>query len=146
MPEKLHDALEPFYEATLCSEGNDNTLSEWFYSLDYVLDCADRSKNEFKMLADENPGSEEYKVLQAASAAAWLKIEDYYKKADESAAYYAACVLNPAIKWSWFEQRWSDDENKAFWLEGNPAKKKRNWNQGPGSRALGRRVQGPIWL
>src|SRR6266516_1575306 len=42
--EKLHDALEPFYEATLCSEGNSNTLSEWVYTLDYVLDSVDGSK------------------------------------------------------------------------------------------------------
>ena len=120
--EKLHDSLEPFYEATLCSQGNNNTLSEWFYTLDYVLDSIDRSKNEFETLAGENPKSEEYVFLQAASAAAWLKTEDYYKKADESAAYYAASVLDPAFKWSWFEDRWGKDKVKKFWLEGHPAK------------------------
>ena len=64
--EKLHDALEPFYEATLCSEGNNNTLSKWFYTLDYVLDSIDKSKIEFEALASENPESEEYSFLQAA--------------------------------------------------------------------------------
>src|SRR5271154_1051598 len=92
-----------------------------FYTLDYVLDCIDGSKNEFETLAGENPGSDEYVFLQAASAAAWLKTEDYYKKADESAAYYAASVLNPAFKWSWFEDRWGKDEVKKIWLEGHPA-------------------------
>ena len=121
--EKLHDALEPFYEATLCSEGNNNTLSEWFYTLDYVLDSAEKSKIEFDALADENPKSEEYAFLQAASAAGWLKTVDYYKKADESAAYYAVSVLDPAFKWSWFEDRWGNDKVKKFWLDGNPAKK-----------------------
>jgi len=120
--EKLHDALEPFYEATLCSEGNDNTLSEWFCTLDYVLDSVDGSKNEFEELAGENPKSEEYTFLQAGAAAAWLKTEAYYGKADESAAYYAASVLNPAFKWSWFEERWGNDEVKNVWLEGDPAK------------------------
>jgi hAT family C-terminal dimerisation region len=119
--ERLHDSLEPFYEATLCCEGNDNTLSEWFYTLDYVLDSIDRSKNEFEELARDNPESEDYAFLQAASAAAWLKTEDYYKKVDESAAYYAASVLNPAFKWSWFEDRWGNDTVKRFWLEGNSA-------------------------
>jgi hypothetical protein len=122
--EKLHDALEPFYEATLCSEGNSNTLSEWIYTLDYVLDSADGSKNEFEELAGENPESEEYTFLQAGAAAAWLKTEEYYGKIDESAAYYAASVLDPAFKWSWFEERWGNDQVKKVWLEGDPAKNK----------------------
>src|SRR2546430_16861851 len=52
-----------------------------------------------------------------------LKTVDYYKKADESAAYYTASVLDPAFKWSWFEDRWGNDKVKKFWLDGNPAKK-----------------------
>jgi hypothetical protein len=47
---------------------------------------------------------------------------DYYKKADESAAYYAASVLDPAFKWSWFEDHWGNDKAKKIWLEGNPRK------------------------
>lgn len=122
--EKLHDALEPFYEATLCTQGNSNTLSEWFYTLDYVLDSIDGSKNEFEALAGENPESEEYAFLQAAAAAAWLKTEEYYGKVDESAAYYAASILNPAFKWSWFEERWENNKVKKVWLEGDLAKNK----------------------
>jgi len=120
--EKLHDALEPFYEATLCSQGNSNILSEWFCTLDYVLDSIDGSKNKFEELAGENPESEEYTFLQAGAAAAWLKTEEYYGKVDESAAYYAASVLNPAFKWVWFEERWENDQVKKVWLEGDPAK------------------------
>jgi hypothetical protein len=52
--EKLHNALEPFYEATLYSQGNNNTLSEWFYTLDYVLYSIGNSKSEFDTLASEN--------------------------------------------------------------------------------------------
>jgi hypothetical protein len=55
--------LELFYKATLCSKGNDNTLLEWFYTLDYVLNSTDKSKSEFKALANENPGSKEYIFL-----------------------------------------------------------------------------------
>ena len=107
--EKLHDALHPFYEATLCSEGNDNTLSAWVFTLDYVLESTGKSENEFQELADENPGSEEYVFLQTGAGAARLKIENYYRKVDDSAAYYAASVLNPGFKGSWFEDRWSED-------------------------------------
>src|SRR2546429_9918624 len=57
--EKLHDALEPFYEATLCSKGNNNILSEWFYTLDNVLDSAKRSKMGLDVLVVANPNSDE---------------------------------------------------------------------------------------
>jgi hypothetical protein len=49
--QKLHDALQPFYEASLCSQGNNNTLSDWFYTLDYVLDSIGKTKSEFETLA-----------------------------------------------------------------------------------------------
>jgi len=62
-----------------------------------------------------------YKQLKFA---AWLKTADYYRKVDDSAAYYAASVLDPAFKWSWFEDRWGNDKVKKGWLEGNPAKNK----------------------
>jgi hypothetical protein len=91
--------------------------------LDYVLDSIDTSKTQFGELADENPGSEEYSFLQAGAAAAWAKTEEYYGKADESAAYYAATVLNLAIKWAWFKQRWEDHPIKKVWLEGDRKKK-----------------------
>ena len=122
--QKLHDALQPFYEASLCSQGNNNTLSDWFYKLDYVLDSIGKTKSEFETLADEIPESDEYFFLQTAAAAAWEKTADYYRKVDDSAAYYAASVLNPAVKWSWFEERWGNDRVKRTWLEGNPAKKR----------------------
>ena len=77
-----------------------------------------RAKFEFEALASENPESEEYAFLQAASVAAWLKTADYYRKVDDSAEYYAASVLDPAFKWSWFEDRWGNDKVKKVWLEG----------------------------
>jgi len=122
--EKLHDALEPFYETTLCSQGKNNTLSDWFSGLDYILDRIDQSNNEFEKLAEDNPESEEYAFLQAGAAAAWVKTEEYYCKADDSAAYYAASVLDPVFKWEWFEERWGNHRFKKVWLEGGPAKNK----------------------
>ena len=67
--EALHTALGPFYAATLCSEGNNKTLSDWFCTLDFLLNDIDGSKNHFGELADANPGSEEYTFLQVGSAA-----------------------------------------------------------------------------
>lgn len=115
--------MHPFYEATLCSEGNGNTLSDWFFTLDYVLKSTGESENDFQELANENPGSEEYVFLQTGAGAARLKVEDYYRKADDSAAYYAASVLHPGSKWSWFEGHWSDDPARRSWLEGGRGKR-----------------------
>ena len=47
---------------------------------------------------------------------------EYYCKVDESAAYYAASILDPTYKWAWFEEHWGNDEVKKVWLEGDPAK------------------------
>jgi hypothetical protein len=121
--EALHTALGPFYAATLSSEGNNKTLLDWFCTLDYVLDSIDASKNHFGKLADENPGSEEYTFLQAGAAASWAKVEEYYGKADASAAYYAANVLDPTNKWAWFEHQWENHPQKKVWLEGDRKKK-----------------------
>jgi len=55
--------LEPFYETTLCSQGKNNTLSDWFSGLDYILNHINQSNNEFKKLAEDNPESEEYAFL-----------------------------------------------------------------------------------
>lgn len=126
MLQELHNALGPYYAGTLSSEGNSKTLMDWFYTLDFILDSTDASKNKFGDLADENPGSDEYTFLQAGAAAAWVKAEEYYAKCDESAAYYAANILHPKTKWTWFEQRWGDHPIKKAWLEGEPKKNPRS--------------------
>jgi len=50
-------------------------------------------------------------------------VEEYYGKADGSAAYYAANVLDPTNKWSWFELQWENHPKKKVWLEGDRKKK-----------------------
>jgi len=64
----------------------------------------------------ENPLHLEYTFFAAAANNAWLKCEQYYKRADETAAYYAAEVLQPSRKWSWLHQEWADDTVKGPWL------------------------------
>ena len=91
--------------------------------MDYVLESTAKSENEFQELAADNPGSEEYIFLQTGAGAARLKTEDYYRKADDSGAYYAASVLHPGFKWSWFEDRWSEDPARRSWLEGGRGKR-----------------------
>ena len=59
-----------------------------------------------------------YTFLAGCAEQAWLKCEKYYKKEDESPAYYAAILLNPQLKYAWFEQVWenNDEAQRHGWL------------------------------
>ncbi|KAF9766963.1 hypothetical protein IL306_000532, partial [Fusarium sp. DS 682] len=39
--------------------------------------------------------------------------EEYFKKADETPAYYAAIALNPTLKNQWYIETWTDEEKKS---------------------------------
>ena len=58
--------------------------------------------------------------MEASAYALWEKCEQYYKYTDDSAAYYTAQVLLPNKKWEWFQQEFEKNENKKYWLCGNP--------------------------
>jgi hAT family protein len=114
--EKMHSVLHCYYEATLCNEGKDDHIGRWFSTMDYLLSKTWDAVCEFRRLETENPHQPEYTFLAAAANNAWLKCEQYYKRADETAAYYAAEVLQPSRKWSWLHQEWADDTVKGPWL------------------------------
>ncbi len=115
---QLHDVLHSFYEATLCGEGQRDHLGQWFITMDWLLNEAWTSQENFRKQMEKHPGREEFSVLAAASAACWQKVEQYYNLADASPAYYAAIALHPNHKWHWFNKKWKDDSTKSSWLEG----------------------------
>lgn len=92
-------------------------MGRWFSFLDFIFAKTYEAECRFKELRQQNPGRREYAWLEAAAHNAWLKCEQYYKHADESPAYYAADVLQPGRKWSWFEQEWGNDLEKRPWLD-----------------------------
>ena len=65
-------------------------LAEWFTTLDWVLQEVYNSQLEFEDQKNKYPGCEEFEYLHTAAHGAWKKVEDYYKKVDDNAAYYAA--------------------------------------------------------
>ena len=115
--EKIHGALHPYYEATLCNEGNHNHLGQWFVTIDFLLSKTWDACCEFEELKKQNPRCQEFVWLETAAKSAWTKCEEYYKRADESAAYYAAEVLQPSRKWSWFNQEWLGNDEKRPWID-----------------------------
>ncbi|RFN53926.1 restless-like transposase, partial [Fusarium flagelliforme] len=46
----------------------------------------------------------------------WDKLNEYYTKLDEAPAYYASAILNPASRWGYFENTWTD-KAQLPWLQ-----------------------------
>lgn len=104
----------------MCGQGHKHMLARWFTTMDWLLRCIYDAEVDFKSLRFEHGGKDEYAYLEAAAHASWEKCEEYYKYADDSAAYYAAQVLLPNKKWAWFKEQFDQDENKQTWLTGDP--------------------------
>lgn len=115
----LHDHLETFYEATLMVEGNQTTLADHFQTLDWLLLELEKSKLKFLELEADKPRSPQaknFQYLAGCAEEAWQKAEKYYKLADQTAAYYAAIVLDPTLKMQWFKLAWGPHEVKKEWI------------------------------
>ena len=106
---KLKKALETYDAATMVNQGHDAWLSDWFPSLHLAMNKIDSWKNQ----ARELDGDER---LAAAFTSSWNKIEKYYKLVDQTPIYYAAIVLNPALKLQKLRQLWYTNETKT-WIE-----------------------------
>ncbi|KAK9774562.1 putative HAT C-terminal dimerization domain-containing protein [Seiridium cardinale] len=60
---------------------------------------------DWKAIAEEYPDPEHFKVNIDLG---WDKLNEYYTKLDETPAYYASAVMNPASRWNYFENIWTD--------------------------------------
>jgi hypothetical protein len=65
-------------------------------------------------MADEGPT---YEWLHICCEKAWEKLNDYYQLINESPVYYTAMVMDPSLKYAWFEQRWNEPP-KREWIPG----------------------------
>jgi hypothetical protein len=45
---------------------------------------------------------------------AWLKLDEYYTKLDNTPVYVAAIVLHPRMRWNWFTKAWRE---RPDWLK-----------------------------
>jgi len=110
------------------NEGNQWTLADHFQSLDWLIDEIQIARQKFEQLAkdalrkrghrqDKLNEADDYNWLAAAAEVAWQKCEQYYNKADESPAYYAAISLNPTLKNQWYHQVWNGNNDKQAWIQ-----------------------------
>ena len=104
----LHNHLETFYEATIIVKGKHTGLANHFQTLNWLLLELERTKHRFIELSKQSKKKAEvqgYCYLAACAEAAWQKCEKYYVKADDTAAYYIAIVLNLMLKMQWFHNQ-----------------------------------------
>ena len=100
-------------------EGKHTTLADHFQTLDWLLDQLSSTSVKFGELAKSyrsRPAGKHYSYLGACADVAWQKADKYMKLVDETAAYYAAVVMDPTLKKDWFEQQWRDHPDKSSWI------------------------------
>jgi hypothetical protein len=73
----------------------------------------DTRRQVFTDLRQQYADNTSYKLLESFSDAAWNEIEQYWRKSEDSPAYYAATILDPAQKTKWFKKNW---RNQQEWL------------------------------
>ena len=102
-------------------EGRHTTLADHFQTLDWLLNNINIAKQKFEELYQDaqrnkqltkDKDTENFTWLAAAPEVSWQKCEDYFKKADNSPAYYTAILLNPTLKNYWYDQAWGDYKEK----------------------------------
>ncbi|KAL6405537.1 hAT family dimerization domain protein [Ilyonectria robusta] len=66
---------------------------------------------EYKQLAANFPDTEHFRI---GINLAWDKLDEYYRRLDETPIYYTAIALHPAYRWDWFDETWA---HKPSWVE-----------------------------
>lgn len=125
--------LEHFNVATLSLEGaakqaHHGSLWECLPMLEYLIEKLEALRTEYPLskplspppakgkritiMVTPEPSTEQF--LAIAINNAWSKLDKYYTLTDESVAYVAAVVLNPAWKWTFFRSSW---KSRPDWLQ-----------------------------
>jgi hAT family C-terminal dimerisation region len=130
--ESICAVLEHFNIATLSLEGaakqaHHGSLWECLPMLEYLIEKLEALRAEYPLLEPPPPPVKGRKTavvvtpkpstdqfLAIAINNAWGKLDKYYTLTDESIAYVAAVVLNPAWKWTFFRSSW---KSRPDWLQ-----------------------------
>ena len=94
----IRDFLQGFYDTTKANEGRRATLDKVLPSLDFMVN---RFEQAIKVYANDE-------FMAASLHAGWTKSLLYWNRSDRSPVYIAAIVLDPTLKWSYFDD-WQAD-------------------------------------
>jgi hypothetical protein len=125
--EEISIALEPFYEATLMSEGRAKTgfygaVWEVLPTLEGLLGIMEAGRYD---LESRKQGKT---PLAIAYQNAWEKLSKYYNKTDNSHSIYAAAtLLHPSYRKQYYDDTWTGDS--IDWKDQMLAKVKAVWEQ-----------------
>ena len=105
--------LETFYNVTIRLQSNKCQLAEVLTSIDYLLGKYEEAKEIYK----DGP-------LAASVDLGWSKLNKWYAATERAPIYIAAVVLDPRLKWEYFEDaaEWPEE-----WINIAKRKMERLW-------------------
>ena len=108
------DALWPFKYITERLEGNSLTGShgavwEAITSIDYLMEEIEEKRRDLQQQRQQGRHrAQQPSPLEIAYQNSWEKLAKYNSKTDENHEIYAAAaLLNPCLRKTWFDQRWT---------------------------------------
>ena len=110
--------LEPFKKLTVLGEERGTlygSVGSVLWGFDILLEKLEKERKKSR------PSDTPY---QRALDASWAKLCKYYKLTDESSVYVIAGMLDPRMKYQYFEHRWESE-----WLAGVMDKMRSTFNQ-----------------
>jgi hypothetical protein len=123
--DEVIEVLSPIGHFTKRIERRSTGLQDWVPIVDRLITHFYDASQRFKILADE---SSTYEWLHICCEVAWDKLNEYYQLADKTPVYYTAMVMDPGLKYEWFEQKWSEPP-KHDWIPGVKSLVSNHWKQ-----------------
>lgn len=108
---QIRDFLKGFYDTTKVTESRAATLDRVLPTMDFLLERFEEAEVQFAT----------HTFMRESVQAGYTKMLQYWNKTERSPAYVAAIVLNPALKYMYFD-RWDPEWQpqmkqamKTFW-------------------------------
>ena len=117
--------LKPLLRCTKDAERRTTGLQSWVPIVDKLISHFYEASQRFKAKSNE---SAVYEWLWICCEKAWEKLNEYYQLADKSPAYYTAIVMDPSLKYEWFEQKWNHPPKRS-WISGVKSIVSNHWRQ-----------------
>jgi hypothetical protein len=83
----------------MATQSSSATLENYLPAIDYLLGIFEQAKVQYK----DDP------FMASRVNSAWSKLDKYYTKTNDSAAYIAALVLDPCMKWEYITSTWQPE-------------------------------------
>jgi len=123
--DEVINVLKPLLRFTKIAERRNTGLQDWVPIVDKLISHFYAASQRFK---SQSEGSVALEWLHICCEKAWEKLNHYYQFADNCPAYYTAMVMDPGMKYEWFEQRWNEAP-KSSWIPKAKSIVSNHWKQ-----------------